>query len=97
MEKIINEENRWYPRVETDIRDGPVERLTRKEIVEAMQKIKSEKAAGLSGITVGTIMASGEIGTKVMKDRCLHVLDVEECLMSGKLEKLCLYLTERVR
>ena len=43
-EKIMNEESEWDQAVETDVEDGPVEKVARNEIVEAMQKIKSGKA-----------------------------------------------------
>ena len=36
MEKIMNEENEWDRMVETDVVEGPVEKVTRNEIVEAM-------------------------------------------------------------
>ena len=74
MEKIMNEENNWDQMVETDVIEGPVERVTRKEIIEAMQKMKSGKAAGLSEVNVEMIRASGEVGVKVMMDLCQRVL-----------------------
>ena len=57
MEKITNKEKEWYHMVETDVVEGPVEKVARNETVEAMQKIKSGKATGL-------IVASSEIGGK---------------------------------
>ena len=42
MEKIMNEENKWDHMVETDV-EGPVEKVTRNEIVEAVQRMKSGK------------------------------------------------------
>ena len=48
MEKIMNEENAWDHMVKTDIVAGPVEKVARYEIVEAMTKMKSGKAAGPS-------------------------------------------------
>ena len=42
MEKIMNEENKWDHMVETDV-EGPVEKVTCNEIVEAMQRMKSGK------------------------------------------------------
>ena len=46
MEKIMNKKNKWDHMVETDVVDGPVEKVARNEIMEAMQKIKSGKATG---------------------------------------------------
>ena len=41
IEKIMNEENKWDHMVETDVAEGPVEKVSRNKIVEAMQKMKS--------------------------------------------------------
>ena len=43
MEKIMNEENEWDRMVKTDLVEGPVEKVVRNEIVEAIQRMKSEK------------------------------------------------------
>ena len=75
MEKIMNEENEWDKMVETDVAEGPVEKVACNEIVEAMQKMKSGKATGPSEVSVEMIVASGEIGMKVMMELCQHVLD----------------------
>ena len=75
MEKIINEENKWNHMVETDVVEGPVEKVARNEIVKAMQRMKSEKATGPSQGSVEMIVASGEIGVKVMMELCQRVLD----------------------
>ena len=53
--------------------------------MEAIQSIKSRKATGLSEVSVQMIVASGEIGVKVMMELCQHVLMIEECLINGKL------------
>ena len=37
MKKIMNEENEWDHMVETDVIKRPVEKVTRNEIVKAMQ------------------------------------------------------------
>ena len=75
MEKIMNGENKWDHIVETDVVEGPVEKVARNEIVDAMQKMKSGKATGLSEVSVEKIAASGEIGVKVIKELCRRVLD----------------------
>ena len=64
MEKIMNKENEWDHMVETDIVEGPVEKVARNEIVEAMQRMKSGKATGPPEVNVEMIVASGEIGVK---------------------------------
>ena len=75
MEKIMNEENKWGHMVETDVIEGPVEKVACNEIVEAMQKMKSGKATGPSEVSVEMIVGSGEIGVKVMMELCQRVLD----------------------
>ena len=72
MEKIINEENEWDHMMETDVVEGPVEKVARNEIVEAKQKIKSGKTTGPSEVRIA---AGGEIGVKVMIELCQRVLD----------------------
>ena len=50
MEKTINKENKWDHMVETDVVDGPVEKVTCKEMVEVMRKIKLGKAIELTKV-----------------------------------------------
>jgi len=57
--------------VEADVVEEPVERVTRKEVVEAIKKIKRGQASGLAEI----IMASGKIGQDVMMQLCQRILD----------------------
>ena len=68
MEKIMNEENEWDRMVETDVVERPVEKVGRDEIVEAMQRMKSGKATGISEISVEMIVASGKIGVTMMME-----------------------------
>ena len=75
MEKIMNEENEWDHMVETDVVEGPVEKVACNEIVRAMQKMKSGKAAEQSEVSVKMMVASGEIGVKVIMELCQRVLD----------------------
>ena len=75
MEKIMNEENEWDRMVETDVVEGPVEKVARNEIVETIQSIKSGKATGPSEVSVEMKVASGEIGVKVIMKLCQRLLD----------------------
>ena len=52
MEKIMNEENEWDRMVETHLVEGPVEKVARNEIVEAIQSMKSGKTTGTSEVSV---------------------------------------------
>ena len=74
----MNEENEWDHMMETDVVEGPVEKVTRNEIVKAMQKMKPVKASGPSQVSVEMIVASSEIGFKVMIELCQRVLDGRE-------------------
>ena len=64
MEKIMNEENEWDRVVETDLVEGPVERVACNEIVEAIQSMKSRKATGTSEVSVEMIVAVAKSGLK---------------------------------
>lgn len=75
MEKIMNEENEWDQEVEADLVEGPVERVSREEVVRAIREMSTGKAAGPSEVSVEMIIASGEIGIGVMMELCQRVLD----------------------
>ena len=47
--------------VKTDSVKEPVERVTREETVEAMQKLRSEETTGPSEVSVNMIVASVEV------------------------------------
>ena len=55
--------------------EGPVEKFSRKEVREAMKKIKQGKAAGITEITMEMVVAGGRIAEEVMLQLCLRVLD----------------------
>ena len=75
MERIMNEENEWDQNVQADLVEGPVERVSREEVVKALGKMKAGKAAGPSEVSVEMIAASREIGIDVMVELCQSVLD----------------------
>ena len=75
MEKIMNEENEWDNMTEVDVVKGPIEKVAREEVVQAMVKMKSGKAAGPSEVSVEMIAASDEIGIDVMMKLCQQVMD----------------------
>ena len=75
MEKIMNEENEREHMVEIGLVEGPVEKMARNEMIEAMRKMKSGKATGPSEVSVEMIVASGEIEVKVVMELCQRVLD----------------------
>ena len=47
MKKIMNEENEWDQIVRADMVEGPVERVTDEEVMEALNKMKLGKEAGI--------------------------------------------------
>ena len=75
MEKIMNEENAWDHRVDAAMVEGPVKKVSRKEVREAIRKMKQGKAAGLSEVTTEMIVAGGRIAEEVMLQLCQRVLD----------------------
>ena len=75
MERIMNEENEWDQRTEAAMLEGPVEKVSREEVVRAMREMKTGKAVGPSEVSVEMITASGEIGIAVMIELCQGVLD----------------------
>ena len=75
MERIMNEENDWDQVTDAAMLEGPVERVSREEVVKAMRGMKTGKATGLSEVSVEMITASGEMGITVMMKLCQDVLD----------------------
>ena len=65
----------WDQKVEADLVEGPVERVSREEVVKAIGEMKIGKAAGPSEVSVEMIIASGEIGIGVMMELSQRVLD----------------------
>ena len=51
--------------------------MARNEIVEAMQRINLGKATGPSEVSMEMIVASGEIGVRVM-------MELRQCVLNGR-------------
>ena len=77
MEKILNVENEWDQMAEADMVEGPVEGVTHKELMKAINKMKLGKAAGPSEVSMNMIMASGKLGVRIKKF-CERILDGED-------------------
>ena len=75
MERIMNKENDWDHNVEGDAVEGPVVCLSREEVLQALNKMKTGKAPGPSDISSEWIAASGGVGILVMAEICQKVLD----------------------
>ena len=70
----MNEENEWGQNVEADLVEGQLERVSLKEVVKMMGKMKAGKAGGPSEVSVEMIAASGDIVIGVMVELCQGVL-----------------------
>ena len=75
MEEIMNVENEWDQMVEEDMVKEPVEEAIDQEVMEAVNKMKLGKAAGLSEVNMDMIIASGKFGVGLMKKLRQRVLD----------------------
>ena len=75
MDRIMNKENAWDHKVDASMVTGPVEKVSREEVREAIRKMKQGKAAGLSEVTTEMIVAGGRIAEEVMLQFCQRVLD----------------------
>ena len=75
MERIMNDENAWDHKVDAAMVERPVEKASRKEVREAIRKMKQGKAAGLSEVTTKMIVAGSRIEEEVMLQLCQRVLD----------------------
>ena len=79
-----------------EVVDGLVERVTREEIMEVMQKTKCGKAIGPSEISLEKILASAEMKLKVMVDQCQRILDGRRIFGELKTNVIVLIFKEMV-
>ena len=66
--------------MQADLVEGPVERISREEVVKALGKRTAAKASGPSKVSFEMIAAGGEIGIDVMVELCQSMLDGREML-----------------
>ena len=64
MDRIMNEENAWDHKMDTSMVDGPVEKVFREEVREAIRNMKQGKAAGLSEVTTEMTVAGVDLQRK---------------------------------
>ena len=55
--------------------EGPVVCVSREDVLQALNEMKTGKAPGRSGVSLELIAASGGVGIKVMAEICQKVLD----------------------
>ena len=75
MERIMNEENDWDHNGEGDAVESPVVCVSREEMLQALNEMKTGKATGPSEISLELIGASGGVGIQAMAEICQKVLD----------------------
>ena len=71
----MNEENALDHKVDTGMVEGPVEKVSRKDVREAIRKMKHRKGVRYSEVSTEMIVACGRIVEEVMLQLCLQVLD----------------------
>ena len=69
-EMIMNEENDWDRNVEGDAVEGPVVCVSREEVLQELNEMKTGNSPGPSEISLELIAASGGVGIKVMAYIC---------------------------
>ena len=74
MEKLLNEENQWDGKVDSDKKEGPECEIGKEEVERVMRRMKLGKAAGQSGIVTEMIKALGEEGVLWMTEVCNRVV-----------------------
>ena len=75
MSKIMNDENEWDKVVDTDAVEGPIERVMREEIMKAFKYLKIGKAPGLTEVYAEMILASGDVGIRVLMELRQKIVD----------------------
>ena len=68
MEKIMKEENDWDHNEEVNVVEDPVVCVSREEVLQALNELKTAKDPGPSDVSMKLIAASGEIGIEVMAE-----------------------------
>ena len=74
MERIINEKNDWGHNMERDAVEGSVVCVDIKEMLQALNEMKTGKAPGPSEVSLELIASSGGVGIQVMAEICQKVL-----------------------
>ena len=75
MIKIMNEKNKWDKFADADVVEGPIERVMREEIIEAVKYLKIGMAPGPTEVNAEMILAGGDVGIGVLTEHCHRILD----------------------
>ena len=77
MEQLLNVENEWDGKAESDVVEGPRKIITKMEVEKVTGQMKSGKVCGTTGL-VRKIIRAGEVGMKKMSEICNMVVDEEK-------------------
>ena len=75
VERIMNEENDWDRDVEGDAVEDAVVCVSREEVLQALNEIKTGKDLGSLEVALELVAASEGVGVQVMAEICQKVLD----------------------
>ena len=79
MERIMNVENDWDCNVEGYAVEGPVVCVSREEVLQALNEMKTP---GPSEVSLEFLAANAGVGTQMMAEICQSKMDLE-CRMNG--------------
>ena len=68
MERTINEENDWERNVQGYAVEGPIVCVSREEVLQALNEMKTGKVPGPSEVPLELIAASGGVGIHVIAE-----------------------------
>ena len=74
MERIMNGEIDWDHDVERDAVEGPVVCVSREEVLQELNDVKTGKAPGPLEVSLELIAASGGVGIQVMTEISMRVI-----------------------
>ena len=75
MERIMSEENDTDHNVDGDVEDGPVDCISREELQQALNEMKTGKDPGPSEVSIELIAADRGVGIQAMAEICQRGLD----------------------
>ena len=69
---MMNAENDWYHATLCEIKEGPADCITVREVTKALEKINKHKAPGLSGVVTDyrDVASYREIGVDWLTELC---------------------------
>ena len=71
----MNEENEWSQAADADTLQGAIEGVMREDILEAFIHLKIGRTPGPSEVYAKMILASGDVGIRVLMELCQRTQD----------------------